>query len=55
MEALWEFWRDVPTRFTEFEDQTVRKMIDKVTVIDAETIRVKFKGLELEIDKKLHG
>ncbi|MDB7815910.1 zinc ribbon domain-containing protein [Intestinimonas butyriciproducens] len=38
---------------TEYQDEQVRMAIEKITVLDAETIRIKFKYPGLEIQKKL--
>lgn len=38
---------------TEYHDEQVRMAIEKITVLDAETIRIKFKYPGLEIEKKL--
>ncbi len=50
---LRQFLSSSPTHFDKFEDEVVRKMIEKITVVDAETIRVKFKNIELETEKKI--
>ena len=38
---------------TEYQDEQVRMAIEKITVLDAETIRIKFRYPGLEMDKKL--
>lgn len=38
----------------EYHDEQVRLAIEKITVLDAETIRIKFKYPGLEMDKKLN-
>ena len=47
------FLGETPAQITEYEDEIARKMIEQITVVDAETIRVRFKGTDLEIEKKL--
>ena len=37
--------------FPHYDDEVVRKMIERVTVVDAETIRVKFRYSDLEIEQ----
>lgn len=37
--------------FPHYDDEIVRKMIERVTVVDAETIRVKFRYSDLEIEQ----
>ena len=44
---------ETPAQITEYEDEIALKMIEQSTVVDAETIRVRFKGTDLEIEKKL--
>jgi len=53
LEELRKFMGETPTQFTEYEDEIVRKMIEKITVVDSETIRIRFKGSDAEVDKKL--
>lgn len=38
---------------TEYQDEQVRMAVEKITVLDAETIRIKFRYPGLELDKKL--
>ena len=40
---------------TEYSDEQVRMAIEKITVVDAETIRVQFRYPGLEVEKKLCG
>ena len=37
--------------FPHYDDEVVRKMIERVTVVDSETIRVKFRYSDLEIEQ----
>lgn len=37
--------------FQQYDDGIVRKMIERVTVVDEETIRVKFRYSDLEIEQ----
>ena len=53
LEELSRFLGETPARITEFEDEIARRMIERITVVDAETIRVGFKVAGLEIEKKL--
>ena len=39
--------------FQQYDDGIVRKMIERVTVVDAETIRVKFRYSDLEIEQSV--
>jgi len=47
------FLDNPPAQLTEYEDKIAWKMIEKITVVDAETIRIRFKTAGLEIEKKL--
>ncbi len=40
-------------RFTEYEDATTRKFMERVTVVDADTIQVKIKDVDVVIERKL--
>ena len=40
-----------PSEFTEYEDTLTRKYVERITVLDAETIRIKFRYTEIEIDR----
>ena len=53
LEELSRFLGETPARITEFEDEMARRMIEQITVVDAETIRIRFKAAGLEIEKKL--
>lgn len=37
--------------FTHYDDEVVRQMIERITIIDAETIRIKFKDTDLEFEQ----
>ncbi len=41
------------TEFTEYDDTITRKYVEKITVLDAETIRIKFRYVDVEIDKAI--
>ena len=41
------------TAFTEYEDTITRKYVERITVLDAETIRIKFRYIEAEIDRTI--
>lgn len=42
-----------PMCFTEYDDMIIRRFVEKVTVVDAETIQVKFRSINAEISGKL--
>ena len=39
--------------FTEYDDSVTRRLVERITVVDAETIRVKLKGTDTEVEQKL--
>lgn len=49
-----EEWPDQQEmRFTEYEDTITRKFVERITVVDADTIRVKFGDVDVVIERKL--
>ena len=40
-------------RFTEYDDIITRRFVEKITVVDAETIRVKIQDADIEIEQTL--
>jgi hypothetical protein len=49
-----EEWLDQqPMHFTEYEDTLVRKFVERITVVDAETIQVKIRDTDVEIKQQL--
>ena len=49
-----EEWLETqPLCFTEYEDTTTRKLIEKITVEDAETILVKIRDVDVVIEQKM--
>ena len=41
------------SEFTEYDDTITRKYVDRITVVDAETIRIKFRYTDIEIDRAI--
>jgi hypothetical protein len=39
--------------FTEYEDTLVRKFVERITLVDAETIQVKIRETDIEIKQQL--
>lgn len=35
--------------FTEYDDMMTRRFVEKITVVDSETVRVKLWGIDIEI------
>ena len=49
-----EEWLDrQEMRFTEYEDTTTRRFVERITVVDADTIQVKIKDVDMVIERKL--
>ena len=49
-----EKWLDQqPLCFTEYDDTLTRRFVEQVTMVDAETIRVKIRDAGIEIERKL--
>ena len=41
------------SEFTEYDDTITRKYVERITVVDAETIRIKFRYTDIEIDRAI--
>ena len=39
--------------FTEYDDSVTRRLVERITVADAETIRVKLRDTDVEIEQRL--
>ena len=50
---LAEWLNQQRTEFTEYDDTITRKYVERITVVDAETVRIKFRYIEVEIDKAI--
>ena len=49
-----EEWLDQQKmQFTEYEDTITRRFVERITVVDADTIRVKFRDVDVAIERKL--
>ena len=49
-----EAWLDQqPMRFTEYDDTITHKFIERITVVDAGTIQVKIRGVDVVISEGL--
>ena len=46
-------WLEQQAEFAGYEDTITRKYVERITVLDAETIRVKFKYTDVEIDRTI--
>ena len=54
MERLREFAEQRGTKFAVYDDAITRKFVEQITVLNAETIRIKFRYSRLEVDKSLN-
>lgn len=54
LDAVIERLENEDFTITEYDDVVVRQLIEKVTVIDKNTINITFKG-GFEVRKELHG
>ena len=50
---LEEFLAQQPIKFTEYDDMVIRRLVERITVVDAETVRVKIRDIEVVLDQKL--
>ena len=41
-------------KFTEYDDEITRKLVERITVVDAETIQVKIRDTEVVLGERLH-
>ena len=49
-----EEWLDQqPMCFTEYDDTLTRRFVERITVVDAETIQVKIRDAEVVIEQKI--
>ncbi len=50
---LDEWLAQRPMRLTDYDDSITRRLVERITVVDGETIRVKLKNVSMEIEQKL--
>lgn len=53
LDELRSFIQDNAKGFTEYNDEVTRRGIEKITVLDSKTIRIRFKGSDIETEHKL--
>lgn len=53
MEEMRERLQAYSQGFTSYDDAVTRRMIEKITVLDAETVRVRIRDTDVELDEKL--
>ena len=52
-QELAEWLKQQQTAFTEYDDTITHKYVERITVLDAETIRIKFRYIEAELDRAI--
>lgn len=50
---LKEFLAQQPMKFTEYDDAITRRLVERITVVDSEMIRLKIKDAAVEIEQRL--
>ena len=53
LRELAEWLKKQNSEFTEYDDTITRRYVERITVVDAETIRIKFKYTDVEIDRTI--
>jgi len=48
-----EWLNQQPMCFTEYDDTLTRRFVERITVVDAETIQVRIRDTDVEIEQKL--
>ena len=51
LRELAEWLKQQKSEFTEYDDTITRRYVERITVVDAETIRIKFRYTDVEIDR----
>lgn len=52
-QQMWDSLIECNEGYTEFDDEFVRQIIQKITVEDAETIRIHFQDSEMALEQEL--
>lgn len=53
MMELREWLSKETAEFTVYDDNITRRLVERVTVADAETLRVKIRDVDLELERKM--
>lgn len=48
-----EWLAQQPTVLTDYGDGVTRRLVDRITAVDVETIRVKLKDVDVKIEQKM--
>ena len=52
-QQMWDNLKECSAGYTEFDDEFVRQIIQKITVEDAETIRIHFRDLDVVLEQEV--
>lgn len=53
-EVMAKFLAQQPMKFTEYDDTLTRRLVEQITVVDPETIRIKIKDSEVVLEQKFN-
>ena len=53
LRELAEWLKKQRSEFTEYDDTITRRYVERITVVDAETIRIRFKYTDVETDRRI--
>ncbi len=53
LRELAEWLKQQKSEFTEYDDTITRRYVERITVVDAETIRIRFRYTEVEIERTI--
>ena len=53
LKELEEWLSQQPMVLSEYDEGVTRRLVERITVVDAETIRVKLRDTDVEIEQKL--
>lgn len=53
LRELAEWLKQQQTEFSEYDDTITRRYVERITIVDAETIRIKFRYTDVEIDRTI--
>lgn len=52
-QQMWDSLMECSVGYTEFDDEFVRQIIQKITVEDADTIRIQFRDSDVVLEQEL--
>ena len=54
MAEMQEFLSQQPMKFTGYDDEITRRLVERITVVDAETIQVRIRDTEVVLEERLY-